>query len=443
VSICLFLGPTLPQAEAAALCEATILPPAAQGDVWRAAQARPRAIGIVDGYFAGAPSVWHKEILWVLAQGIHVFGSASMGALRAAELHSFGMRGVGRIFEDYRDGRLEDDDEVAVVHGPAELGYPAISEPMVNIRATLARAGADGVLKPATRRRLEAFAKALHFPERNWPILLGAGKAHGVGRATLRALREWLPRGRVDQKRADALEMIGAMREALARPDPPAAPFRFERTHFWDEMTSRPDAWARGTGASDPAVLEELRLEGPEAHDRARSRALARLLAGHAVARLELSESREAMTRTLTRLRAERGLYRRAELDAWMDDNDLDSAELERLVEAETRLDAVAGAASGALDAALIDELRLSGAYPRLVRRARRKQASLAGRAGPRQSSEPMSLRLWFFQRRLGQPVPDDIAGFIRGLGFATLADFDSAVRREILYVQLTEDSDG
>jgi hypothetical protein len=54
-----------------------------------------------------------------------------------------------------------------------------------------------------------------------------------------------------------------------------------------------------------------------------------------------------------------------------------------------------------------------------------------------------MSLRLWFFQRRLGQPVPDDIAGFIRGLGFATLADFDSALRREILYVQLTEDSDG
>ena len=71
-----------------------------------------------------------------------------MGALRAAELHSFGMRGVGRIFEAFRDGALEDDDEVAVLHGPAEIGYLAASEPMVNIRETLARADSEGVLAP-------------------------------------------------------------------------------------------------------------------------------------------------------------------------------------------------------------------------------------------------------------------------------------------------------
>ena len=87
----------------------------------------PQAIGIIDGYFQWAPAVWHKEILWAIQQGVHVFGAASMGALRAAELAPFGMRGVGRIFEAYRDGVLpgsgdepfEDDDEVAVVHGPA------------------------------------------------------------------------------------------------------------------------------------------------------------------------------------------------------------------------------------------------------------------------------------------------------------------------------------
>ena len=32
---------------------------------------------------------------------------------------------------------LEDDDEVAVLHGPEELGYPPLTEAMVNIRATL------------------------------------------------------------------------------------------------------------------------------------------------------------------------------------------------------------------------------------------------------------------------------------------------------------------
>ena len=52
------------------------------------------------------PTVWHKEILWAMAQGIHVFGGASIGALRAAELDVFGMKGIGRIYEDFRDGVL-------------------------------------------------------------------------------------------------------------------------------------------------------------------------------------------------------------------------------------------------------------------------------------------------------------------------------------------------
>jgi len=60
-----------------------------------------------------------------MAQGIHVFGAASIGALRAAELDVFGMRGIGDIYEAFRDGLLEDDDEVAVLHGPEELGYAA------------------------------------------------------------------------------------------------------------------------------------------------------------------------------------------------------------------------------------------------------------------------------------------------------------------------------
>ncbi len=85
-----------------------------------------------------------------MAQGIHVFGSASMGALRAAELAAFGMEGVGAIFEAYRDGALEDDDEVAVVHGPAESGYRALSVALVNIRHTLAAAEAQSVIGPAS-----------------------------------------------------------------------------------------------------------------------------------------------------------------------------------------------------------------------------------------------------------------------------------------------------
>ena len=151
---CVFIGPSLVRSEIEA-AGVVCLPPVALGDVYRVAQSKPRAIGIVDGYFEGVPSVWHKEILWAMAQGIHVFGSASMGALRAAELHAFGMRGVGRIFEWYCDGTLEDDDEVAVLHGPAEAGYVALSEPMVNIRTTLADAQQQKVITAQTRTLLE------------------------------------------------------------------------------------------------------------------------------------------------------------------------------------------------------------------------------------------------------------------------------------------------
>src|ERR1700687_1751155 len=146
-----FVGPTISSQEVSevldvsGMIDAVCLPPASQGDVYRASLQWPSAIGIIDGYFERVPAVWHKEILWAMSQGIHVFGSASMGALRAAELAAFGMTGVGAIFEAYRDGLLEDDDEVAVAHGLAEDGYRPLSEAMVNIRATLAAAEAAGV----------------------------------------------------------------------------------------------------------------------------------------------------------------------------------------------------------------------------------------------------------------------------------------------------------
>src|SRR5262245_35033808 len=131
-----FVGPTLSVQEATTVLDATYLPPAAQGDVLRAALQKPVAMGIIDGYFERIPSVSHKEILFAMKQEIYVFGAASMGALRAAELAQFGMEGVGEVYEAFRRGEIEDDDEVAVAHAHAEQGYRALSEAMVNIRAT-------------------------------------------------------------------------------------------------------------------------------------------------------------------------------------------------------------------------------------------------------------------------------------------------------------------
>src|SRR5438270_1838145 len=169
----IFAGPTLPP-HARPISDSRIdwRPPVRQGDVYRAAMTRPAIIGIVDGYFEAVPTVWHKEVLWAMAEGIHVFGAASTGALRAAELDAFGMRGIGRIYEAYRDGIIEDDDEVAVLHGPEELGYPPLTEAMINIRATLAEAVRSGVVDPDLAERLTDIAKALFYKERTYEAVL-------------------------------------------------------------------------------------------------------------------------------------------------------------------------------------------------------------------------------------------------------------------------------
>ena len=213
----IFAGPSLPPRQRR-VSEPAIewRPPARQGDVYGAALTGPDVIGIIDGYFEIVPTVWHKEILWAMAQGIHVFGAASSGALRAAELDAFGMRGIGRIYEWFRDGVLEDDDEVAVLHGPEELGYPPLTEPMVNMRATFDEAARIGVLTPELAAQLIATAKSLFYKERTYDAVLQRAAASGLSAAALRDLATWLPSNRIDQKRCDAATLLAAVSTRLS-----------------------------------------------------------------------------------------------------------------------------------------------------------------------------------------------------------------------------------
>jgi hypothetical protein len=227
----IFAGPSLPSAFRPSDAAFEWRPPVKQGEVYEAALTRPAIIGIIDGYFEVTPTVWHKEILWAMAQGIHVYGSASIGALRAAELHSFGMVGIGRIFEAYRDGTLTDDDEVAVLHGPEELGYPAVTEAMVNIRATLDKAIAEGVLHEALGARIIEIAKSLFYKDRSWDAILSI--AAGELLLMARSVGAWPRTGVVDQKRADALEMIAAIQSHLAAGVAPlVVSYRFRDTGY-------------------------------------------------------------------------------------------------------------------------------------------------------------------------------------------------------------------
>ena len=190
---------------------------------------------LIDGYFEQVPSVWHKEILWALSHGRIVAGAASMGALRAAELDQFGMIGVGRIYEAYATGTFdpfedafEDDDEVAVLHGPAETGYAA-TEAMVDVRATLALAMETRLIAKDVMLAIAASAKGQFYKRRTWASVL---EQADIPEQTRAKLAEWLPDNRVQQKRLDAIELLRqhAARELVA--DIP--PFRFESTLLWE-----------------------------------------------------------------------------------------------------------------------------------------------------------------------------------------------------------------
>ena len=229
----IFAGPSLPPAVRPSDPAFQWRPPVKQGEVYRAALTGPAIIGVVDGCFEVTPTVWHKEILWAMTQGIHVYGSASIGALRAAELASFGMIGVGSVFAAYRDGTLADDDEVALLHGPEALGYPAVTEAMVNIRATLEQAVAEGVVTQPLACRFGEIGKALFYRERSWEAMFQRAAAAGLPPGPLAELAAWLPSRQVDRKRGDALEMIAAIRAHLAAGVTPlTVVFRFQDTGY-------------------------------------------------------------------------------------------------------------------------------------------------------------------------------------------------------------------
>lgn len=237
VNIAVFLGPTMPVEEAETILPAEYLPPASRGDVYAAARGDPWAIAIVDGYFHRIPSVLHKEILWAMSRGIRVYGASSMGALRAAELARFGMIGIGRVFEAFRDGTLEDDDEVAVAHGPAESGYLAGSEAMVNIRATLRVAQSAGIIEAGFAEWLVGSAKATFYPQRSWARVLEEARNAGLDRGRCDRLEKWLSGGRVDQKRLDAMELLHSVAaDRESRQSPLTVAYRFNSTFMWEQL---------------------------------------------------------------------------------------------------------------------------------------------------------------------------------------------------------------
>jgi hypothetical protein len=448
VSIVVFTGPTLDALAGSELLDAVFLPPAAQGDVYRAAEDRPSAICIIDGTFEREPAVWHKEILWALSRGIHVLGASSMGALRAAELWPFGMTGIGKVFEWLRDGVIEDDDEVAVAHADGEQAYRASSEALVNIRATLLAAEAGGAVSRDLGASLLRIAKVMFYPERSYRAVLQRARSEGISSQELATLSEFLEKGRINQKKQDAcalLRHVAENRSTFLEPFKPE--FQFQHTETWDDLVGaiheKPNQ--RGNVQDDDltALRAELRLMG--LHELAERGAHLRAQAARAAERAAFTISPEQQEEFGGLFRLRHQLQEGESERSWRGQNGLSEADFSQLMNAEMTLQWFRTLYADRADRHLKDELLAGGYYGLIRKRADHKRALLAARglSSPELKDAGLSLEEllgWYIHGRLKQPATASAASVLHQIGVRNLEEFTREALREYLYLRLLDE---
>ena len=176
--------------------------PIKRGDLGHALKENPDIIGIIDGVFHQNSSVGHKEILNVINNGITVVGSSSMGALRASELDSLGMIGIGYVYKQYATGKVASDDDVAVMLDSESL--EALSEPLINMDYVFTNAVSENIITPDQKDELIRIAKSTFYPKRNYSQTLNESN---LDDETKGELINFI-RTSVDIKKEDAKELV-------------------------------------------------------------------------------------------------------------------------------------------------------------------------------------------------------------------------------------------
>jgi hypothetical protein len=215
-----FAGPTLAHDEARELLPGCrVHPPIRFGDLLRIDVTAGDVVAIIDGYFHQAPAVRHQELLAAIDAGVVVYGSSSMGALRAAELSSAGMRGCGEVFDLYAGGVIDGDDEVTVAHLGVEDGFRSVTTALVDIRRHCEDACALGVIDRPQAGWIVAAARTLSYDLRGYGAILRAQNFD------TQPFRAFVDEHGVSAKHEDAVRLLTLLRDpgAGAAPTPPGS----------------------------------------------------------------------------------------------------------------------------------------------------------------------------------------------------------------------------
>lgn len=212
MKIVVYTGTSISHSGARKILEAEYRPPVKRDDIRRLMKSSPDIIGIIDGGFFDSAAVAHREIIEALKSGITVVGGGSMGALRASELDSYGMIGVGEIYEMYKNGILESDDEVAVTFDGETL--ESLSIPLVNARRTVERAQEMGILTEEQASAIVDVARKLFYPDRNYRNIVNEClKNRIIADSEKEKLLDFFMKHEVDVKRQDAVLVLEKIKE--------------------------------------------------------------------------------------------------------------------------------------------------------------------------------------------------------------------------------------
>ncbi|MFE3886285.1 TfuA-like protein [Streptomyces lydicus] len=222
--------------------------PVGHGDLFVEEIEAGDVVVIIDGVYHHRPALRHKEILDAMAHGVTVVGAASIGALRAAELSTFGMSGVGQIYQWFRDGTFDGDDAVSVAH--SESGDPTgINVPLVNLHAAMLAGCRAGVLREESSAGLLARLEQEYYPLRSTDRVLSIVEASGEPEfaSWYRAQLRQDPFA-FDQKLADTLAAVEFSQQVRTSPTATSIGVEFGRDWHTEYLRRWRNRFTMGSG---------------------------------------------------------------------------------------------------------------------------------------------------------------------------------------------------
>lgn len=184
--------------------------PIQRGDLGQALKQHPDIIGIIDGVFHQNSAVGHKEILNVIKNGVKVYGASSMGALRASELDTLGMTGVGYVYTQYATGEVDSDDDVAVMLDSESL--ESLSVPLINMKYVFTSAVSENIITEEEKDELLKVAKKTYYPQRNYGQTLSESDLDNDKKSELIDFIRTSP----DIKKEDAKELLETIKNEIS-----------------------------------------------------------------------------------------------------------------------------------------------------------------------------------------------------------------------------------